>query len=95
MVPEVVAELDTVTRTRTPWIVILYNDDRHAFPDVILWVQKATGCALAKARAITLAAHETGRAVAYTGEKTDCERVCASLRSHGLQVEIDTIGDSA
>jgi len=88
--PSILGQLEE--RTETPWVVILYNDDVHAFEDVILWVQKATGCPLEEAVRITLEAHQEGRARAYDGPRADCERVCGSLRSHGLQAEIDTLG---
>lgn len=79
-------------RPGRPWRVILYNDDVHLFEDVVLWVQKATGCALHVAEQITLTAHNTGRAVCYEGEKEECQRVAGSLRNHGLQVEVDEGG---
>jgi ATP-dependent Clp protease adaptor protein ClpS len=83
----------TVVKPELSWHVLLYNDDVHAFEDVILWVQKAAGCTLDEAIAITIEAHTQGRAVAFRGDKTDCERVCGALRSHGLQAEIDSAGD--
>jgi ATP-dependent Clp protease adaptor protein ClpS len=72
-----------------PWIVILYNDDYHGFDEVILQVQKATGCSLEKAEAITWEAHHSGRAIAYTGTQEECERVAGVLREIRLQVETD------
>lgn len=75
--------------TAGPWIVILYNDDYHPIDDVILQLQKATGCSLEKAITITLTAHTQGRAVAYEGSCEDCERVVAVLREIRLQAETD------
>jgi len=72
-----------------PWVVILYNDDHHSFDEVILQVQKATGCSLEAAEWITTEAHVTGRAVAYTGSEEECERVAGVLRQIRLQVETD------
>ena len=72
-----------------PWVVILYNDDYHGFDEVILQVQKATGCSLETAEAITYEAHLTGRAIAYTGTAEECERVAGVLRQIRLQVETD------
>lgn len=71
------------------WRVILYNDDWHTFDEVILQVQKATGCSLERAVAITYEAHTKGRAVAYEGSKAKCQRVVAVLREIRLQAEID------
>lgn len=72
-----------------PWVVILYNDDYHGFDEVILQVQKATGCSLEEAVWITQEAHNTGRAVAYRGTQEECERVAGVLRQIRLQVETD------
>jgi ATP-dependent Clp protease adapter protein ClpS len=69
--------------------VILYNDDLHAFDDVVRQVQKATGVATEEAFAITLQAHETGRAVCYAGSHDACAKVAEILREIGLHVEID------
>lgn len=84
-------ETDQESRTRTsrPRIVVLYNDDVHAFDDVVLQIQKATGKTLAEAAQITLIAHTRGKSVAYTGSLDDCQRVAAVLRKIRLQVEVD------
>lgn len=71
------------------WRVILYNDNVHKFEDVVLWIQKATGCSLDVAQHVTFTAHRVGRAVCFEGGKAECQRVAGSLRSHGLQVEVD------
>lgn len=71
------------------WRVILYNDNVHKFEDVVLWIQKATGCSLEVAQNVTYTAHRMGRAVCFEGGKTECHRVAGKLRSHGLQVEVD------
>lgn len=69
--------------------VILYNDDIHAFDDVVRQVQKATGVSTEDAFAITLQAHETGRAACYMGPHDACAKVADILREIGLHVEID------
>ena len=80
---------ETEIRQGGPWVVILYNDDYHGFDEVILQVQKSTGCSLEKAMAITYEAHTSGRAIAYTGSEEECERVAGVLRQIRLQVETD------
>ncbi|MEW6284195.1 MAG: ATP-dependent Clp protease adaptor ClpS [Candidatus Eremiobacterota bacterium] len=77
------------TKPEKSWRVILYNDDIHAFDDVVLWVQKATGYSHEMATQITDTANRTGRSVCYKGDKEDCGKVCRYLRGHGLQVELD------
>ena len=75
-------------KINTPWNVILFNDDVHSFDQVILQVQKATGCSLLQASRITLEAHQKGKAIAYSGEFADCHKVAGILREIQLIVEI-------
>jgi len=72
-----------------PFYVILYNDDHHAVDEVVLQVQKATGVSLHQAFEITMEAHTKGRAVCFTGEIDECEKVAAVLREIKLTVEVD------
>lgn len=70
------------------WRVVLYNDHFNKKMDVVLWLQKATGCALETAEHVTDTAHTMGRAVCYTGGKEKCQQVASFLRGKTLQVEI-------
>ena len=72
------------------WQVILYNDQMNAFDDVVLWLQKATGCSHERAAQITKTADSTGRAVCYGGDEEKCHQVAGFLRGKGLQVEVDS-----
>jgi ATP-dependent Clp protease adapter protein ClpS len=80
-----------VTGYNGPSIVILYNDDHHSVDEVVSQIQKATGYPLEKCIEIMLEAHTTGRAIAYEGTESDCERVATVLRQIRLQVETDTL----
>ena len=71
-----------------PWRVILFNDNIHSFDEVIIQVQKATGCPLLEATRITMEAHFNGKSVAYKGEFSACHRVAGILREIELIVEI-------
>ncbi|MCA1595346.1 MAG: ATP-dependent Clp protease adaptor ClpS [Chloroflexi bacterium] len=77
------------TVSGSPWVVILYNDNYHPIDEVVLQLQKATGCSLERAITVTLTAHTQGRAIAYEGSLDDCERVVVVLREIRLQVETD------
>jgi len=70
------------------WQLILYNDDYHLFDQVVSQVQKATGYPYARALAITMEAHTTGRAVVWTGAIEECLRVESVLREIGLHTDI-------
>lgn len=69
--------------------VILYNDEYHSVDEVVLQIQKATGCELHEAVEIMLEAHTKGRAVCFRGEREECQRVARVLREIKLQVEVD------
>jgi ATP-dependent Clp protease adapter protein ClpS len=71
-----------------PWVVILFNDDIHSFDEVILQLQKATGCSADQATKIAMEAHFKGKAVAFKGSFAECNRVSGILREIGLLVEI-------
>jgi ATP-dependent Clp protease adapter protein ClpS len=74
-----------------PYIVIVYNDNWHSFPDVIVQLQKATGCTFRKAHDLSHAIDTHGRAVVYSGSQPDCEWVAGVLREIRLQVETDRV----
>lgn len=80
---------DETTLDEGPYIVILYNDDYHSMDEVVFQLQKATGYALERCAQIMLEAHTRGRAIAYTGSQTACERCAGVLRQIRLQVETD------
>jgi ATP-dependent Clp protease adaptor protein ClpS len=64
---------DTRTRRIPPYNVILENDDDHSFEFVIGVLQKVLGCSPEKAFQLTEQAHNTGRAVIWTGTKEVAE----------------------
>jgi ATP-dependent Clp protease adaptor protein ClpS len=82
-------EEDIGTGLGQPWMVILFNDDHHAFDEVIAQVQKATGCSPEEAFQITYAAHTNGQSVAYVGDKPQCQQVAKVLREIDLHVELE------
>jgi ATP-dependent Clp protease adapter protein ClpS len=70
-------------------MVILFNDEVHAFDEVITQVQKATGCSSSEAFQITYAAHSHGQAVAFVGDEPQCAQVATVLREINLHVELE------
>ena len=81
--------VDERVELQRPWQVILFNDDVHSFDEVILQVQKATGCSLERAVEITYTAHTEGQAVCFGGPLERCEMVAAKLQEIRLRVSID------
>ncbi len=80
---------DEKVEVQRPWQVILFNDDWHTFDQVILQVQKATGCSLEDATLITLKAHTDGQAVCFSGPLERCEIVAGKLQEIKLNVRIE------
>ncbi len=72
-----------------PWQVVLFNDEVHRFDEVILQLQKATGCSLERAVQLTLMVHNNGRALVYVGEKHKCERIAAILNQIQLTTSVE------
>jgi ATP-dependent Clp protease adapter protein ClpS len=86
---DVLIDDDIGTHIGDPWKVILYNDNIHTFDEVILQLQKATGCNVQRAEQIAYAAHTKGKAIAFSGEFNECYRVAGVLREIQLIVEIE------
>jgi ATP-dependent Clp protease adapter protein ClpS len=82
-------EEDIGTGLDQPWMVILFNDDSHAFDVVVAQVQKATGCSPGEAFQITYTAHTNGQAVAYVGDRAQCEEVAKVLGEIDLRVTLE------
>ncbi|MBV9848129.1 MAG: ATP-dependent Clp protease adaptor ClpS [Armatimonadetes bacterium] len=72
-----------------PYVVIVYDDDWHTFEQVEIQLQKATGCTLEKAEALSHEIDGTGRAIVFAGTEEKCEQVAGILRQIRLQVETD------
>lgn len=71
------------------WRVILYNDNRHKFDDVVTWLKENAGCDSEFAIKICHVCQDQGRAVCFQGSKLACHEVASALRNRGLQVEVD------
>ena len=56
-----------------PYNVILYNDDQHSMEFVIDVLQKALGYHEQRSFQLMMQAHETGRAIVWTGSKEVAE----------------------
>jgi ATP-dependent Clp protease adapter protein ClpS len=71
------------------WRVIIYNDNRHNFDEVVTWLKDNAGCDSEFAIKICHVCQDQGRAVCFLGEKSACLEVTDALRKLGLQVEVD------
>jgi ATP-dependent Clp protease adaptor protein ClpS len=64
---------ETRTRRVPPFNVILENDDHHSWEFVIDVLCKALGVSKERAFQFTFEAHNTGRAIVWTGPKEGAE----------------------
>ncbi len=82
---------ETSTLVIEPWNVILLNDNRHTFDEVIVQLMKATGCSPEQAREITWQVHTQGEALCYTGPRERCEHVASILEEIELRVRLERV----
>lgn len=73
---------------KTPWRVILYDDDIHTFDEVIGQLIKALGCSQEHAEKLTYKVHNEGKAEVYEGSFEDCFEVNGVLKEIQLVTEI-------
>jgi ATP-dependent Clp protease adaptor protein ClpS len=64
---------ETRTRFLPPYNVILENDDHHSFEFVMEVLRKVLGCTQQRAFQLTELAHNSGRAIIWTGAKEVAE----------------------
>lgn len=90
--PEV--EVDVLEKERedvqekSPWRVILYDDDVHTFKEVIEQLIKALGCSQTHAEELTYKVHNEGKAKVFEGSFEDCFEVNGVLKEIQLITEI-------
>jgi ATP-dependent Clp protease adapter protein ClpS len=69
--------------------LIMFNDSYHDFLEVIEQVMKATGYGYDKAEAITMEAHNKGRAAVISGELDKCLQAQSVLEEISLRTSIE------
>ena len=87
--PEEILEPADVDVSTEGFSLILFNDSHHEFEEVIAQVMKAAACGYDKAEAITLEAHNKGRAVVLSGTIDKCLRAQAVLEEINLRTSIE------
>jgi ATP-dependent Clp protease adaptor protein ClpS len=87
--PEEILEPTDVDVGTEGFSLILFNDSHHDFDEVVMQVMKATGFGYDKSEAITLEAHNKGRAVVISGSLDRCLNVQSVLEEIGLRTSIE------
>jgi ATP-dependent Clp protease adapter protein ClpS len=80
---------DTTNLLGKPHNVILFDDSIHSMDEVTAQIMKATHCNAGRAYQIMMEAHNTGRAVAFSGGLEKCELVEAILAEIRLGTSIE------
>jgi ATP-dependent Clp protease adaptor protein ClpS len=77
-------EVDDVTVTDKPWIVVVWNDPVNLMSYVVYVFQKLFGYSREKATKLMLEVHHDGKSVVSDGTREKCEGDVARLHAHGL-----------
>jgi ATP-dependent Clp protease adaptor protein ClpS len=72
---------ETATRCIPPYHVVLENDDHHTMDFVVDVLRKVLGCTIEHAVQLMLQAHNTGRAIIWTGPKEVAELKVEQIRT--------------
>ena len=73
------------------YVVIVFNNEVNTYDEVILILQKATGCTLEEAEMETWEIDHTGRSVVHHGDRSECERAAAIIATIGIQVAVERV----
>ena len=87
--PEEILEPADIDIGNEGFSLILFNDAHHEFEEVISQVMKAAGYGYDKAEAITMEAHNKGRAVVLTGTIERCLKAQSVLEEISLRTSIE------
>lgn len=85
---EVAEETEDEESVKSPWRLILYDDDIHTFDEVINQLLKALGCSVEKATEMTFKVHNDGKALVFEGAFEECLKINSVLKEIQLITEI-------
>jgi ATP-dependent Clp protease adaptor protein ClpS len=77
-------DVEDVTVTDKPWIVVVWNDPVNLMSYVVFVFQKLFGYSREKATRLMLQVHQDGKAVVSDGPREKCEGDVARLHAYGL-----------
>jgi ATP-dependent Clp protease adaptor protein ClpS len=77
-------DIEEVTVTDKPWLVIVWNDPVNLMSYVVYVLQRLFGYSREKATRLMLQIHHEGKAVVSDGTREKAEADVARLHAHGL-----------
>lgn len=90
--PKRASQRKTKAKRQPPYSVVLHNDDVNSFEFVVGVVRKVFHYAEPKAFQLTLAAHEQGRSILWTGVLEVAELKADQIKSCGPDPEMKSRG---
>lgn len=79
---------DSYVGSGSGYIVIVYDNDKNTWDEVVTILQKATGCTLEEAEIETWEVDNLGKSVVHHGGQEECERAAGIIRIIGIRVEV-------
>jgi len=79
---------DNYTANGSGFLVIVYDNDKNTWDQVVTILQKATGCTLEEAEIETWEVDTLGKSVVHHGSQDECERAAGIIRTIGIRVEV-------
>lgn len=79
---------DNYTASGSGFLVIVYDNDKNTWDQVVTILQKATGCTLEEAEIETWEVDNLGKSVVHHGSQEECERAAGIIRTIGIRVEV-------
>ena len=81
-------DLDTRRSEQEGYIVIVYDNDKNTWDEVVMILQKATGCTQQEAEIETWEVDNLGKSVVHHGGQEECNRAAGIIRTIGIRVEV-------
>ncbi|HHX41256.1 MAG TPA: ATP-dependent Clp protease adaptor ClpS [Armatimonadetes bacterium] len=69
-------------------VVIVFNNDYNTYDEVIAILQAATSCSREEAEMETWEIDHLGRSLVHHGQREECERAAAIIRTIGIRVSV-------
>ena len=79
---------DRTTGGGSGFLVIVYDNDKNTWQQVVTVLQKATGCPQEEAEIETWEIDNLGKSVVHHSGQEECERAAGIIRTIGIRVEV-------
>ena len=79
---------DRTTGGGSGFLVIVYDNDKNTWHEVVTVLQKATGCTQEEAEIETWEVDTLGKSVVHHAGQEECERAAGIIRTIGIRVEV-------